>query len=76
MATKNAADQLTPNSQLFMLRLWQEDLGGGQTDFRCKVQHVSSGEVRYFRDWHTLEAFMEAILKNGSQGHYAGKIPE
>ncbi len=76
MATKNGADQSSINTQLFMLRLWQEDLGGGQTDFRGKVQHVSSGEVRYFRDWRTLEAFMEAILQNGSQGQYAGKAPQ
>ena len=75
MATKNDADQSSINSQLFMLRLWQEDLGGGQTDFRGKVQHVSSGEVRYFRDWRTLEAFMEGILQHGSQGQYVGKAP-
>jgi hypothetical protein len=45
-----------------MLRLWPEELGKGQTDWRGKVQHVSSGEARYFRDWPTLEAFLNELL--------------
>jgi hypothetical protein len=48
-------------SQLFMLRLWQEDLGSGEADWRGKVQHVNSGEAIYFRDWHTLEDFLEKL---------------
>jgi hypothetical protein len=49
-------------SQLFMLRLWPEDVGSGQTDWRGKVQHVASGEARYFREWQTLVAFLEELL--------------
>jgi hypothetical protein len=49
-------------SHLFTLRLWLEDLGGGQTDWRGKVQCVNSGEALYFRDWPTLEAFVERLL--------------
>jgi hypothetical protein len=62
MDDKNHADQPSSSSQLFMLRMWLEDQGSGQTDWRCKVQHVNSGEVRYFREWATLEAFMEGLL--------------
>jgi hypothetical protein len=62
MVLKEEADQPAQSSQLFMLRLWLEDLGGGRTDWRGKVQHVSSGEARYFRDWTTLEAFLENLL--------------
>ena len=51
------------SSHLFTLRLWLEDLGGGQTDLRGKVQHVNSGEARYFRDWTALEAFLEGFLR-------------
>jgi hypothetical protein len=43
-----------PFSHLFTVRLWQEELGN--------VQHVSSGEVRYFRDWPTLITFLQALL--------------
>jgi hypothetical protein len=52
------------SSQLFMLRLWPENVGSGQTDWRGKVQHVNSGEARYFRDWPTLEAFVEGLLRH------------
>jgi hypothetical protein len=62
MAVKNGTEQPAPSSHLFMLRLWPEDLGSGQTDWRGKVQHVNSGESRYFRDWQTLEAFIEGLI--------------
>jgi len=62
MRTHDGADRPAPGSDLFTLRLWLEDLGGGQTDWRGRVQHVTSGEVRYVRDWRTLEAFVEALL--------------
>ena len=47
-------------TQLFTVRLWQEPLGNGQSEWRGKVQHVASGEVRYFRTWSVLRAFLEA----------------
>jgi len=50
------------SSDLFTIRLWQEDLGDGQMEWRGKVQHVTSGEARYFRDWPTLIAFLLALL--------------
>jgi len=58
-----------PFSHLFMVRLWQEELGNGQTELRGKVQHVSSGEVRYFRDWPTLIAFLLALLSTPRSPH-------
>ena len=51
-----------PRSHLFMVRLWLEELGDGQGEWRGKVQYVRSGETRYFRDWSTLLAFVEAAL--------------
>lgn len=44
--------------QLFSVRVWLEDRGDGQSEWRGKVQHVLSGEGRYFRKWHTLVAFI------------------
>jgi hypothetical protein len=74
MVAKNEADPSPHNSHLFMLRLWPEDLGSGQTDWRGKVQHVNSGEARYFRDWPTLEAFVEGLLRRiGPEGLDAGR---
>ena len=62
MVIHDDADRPAARSHLFMLRLWPEDLGSGQPDWRGKVQHVNSGEARYFRDWPTLEAFLEELL--------------
>ena len=41
-------------SHLFTLRLWDEQVGETETEWRGKVQHVISGETGYFRDWTTL----------------------
>ena len=77
MVVKSDADQSSQSSHLFMLRLWLEDLGSGQTDWRGKVQHVNSGEARYFRDWQTLEAFMEGLLRRiDTEGAHSNEIEE
>ena len=47
-------------SQLFTVRIWQEELGDGQSEWRGKVQHVHTGEALYFRDWSVL---VTALLK-------------
>lgn len=57
-------ERLNPNSYLFTVRLWPEELGGGQREWRGKVQHVMSGEVRYFRDWPGLTRFLQELLQN------------
>ena len=49
-------------SHLFTVRLWLEDLGDGRTEWRGQVQHVLSGEARYFRDWPTVIALLQAML--------------
>ena len=51
------------------MRLWKEELGNGQTELRGKVQHVSGGEARYFRDWPTLNAFLLALLSAPRSPH-------
>ena len=43
-----------PRSHLFTIRVWKEEIGAGQTEWRGKVQLFPSGEVRYFRDWAAL----------------------
>ena len=59
MAQNTAADQQHPvKTHLFTVRLWQAETDHGQSEIRGKVQHVLSGEVRYFGDWSTLQAFL------------------
>ncbi len=55
-------DATSSRSQLFMVRVWQADLGEGRTEWRGKVQHVATGEVKYFREWQTLLAFLAEML--------------
>ena len=49
-------------SHLFTVRIWREELGDGQAEWRGKVQHVQSKEVRYFREWATLVAAILNML--------------
>lgn len=78
MTSNVKADHSEQRSQLFTLRLWLEDLGAGQTDWRGKVQHVNSGETLYFRDWETLKAFVEERLRGtvAVGGHAGSTLPE
>ena len=55
--------QYPHHSDLFTLRLWMEELGDNRTEWRGQVQHVPSGETRYFREWPSLEAFLLTKLQ-------------
>jgi len=46
-------------SHLFNVRLWHERMADGRLEWRGRVQHVLSGERRYFRDAHSLVVFLE-----------------
>ncbi len=53
-------------STLFMLRLWREAMGGDQVELRAEVRHVQSGEVRYFREWSALTAFLSEKVEESA----------
>lgn len=57
-----------PHSHLFTVQLWQEELGQGQTEWRGKAHHVSSGQVHYFREWPKLILFLQTMLSNSESG--------
>ena len=59
--TMDSSQQRHP-THLFTVRLWVEDLGEGRAEWRGQVQHVLSGDVRYFRDWPTLITLLRAML--------------
>lgn len=50
------------DSQLFTVRIWAEDSGGMQVEWRGEVKHIPSGRSRYFREWNSLLAFMTQAL--------------
>lgn len=49
-------------SHLFTVRLWQETLDTHQTEWRGKIQDVTSGEVYYFRNWEMLTTLLQTML--------------
>ena len=56
----------TPRAtRLFTLRMWQEEAGGEQAEWRGKVQALPEGEAYYFRDWSGLIAHLQAMLDAG-----------
>jgi hypothetical protein len=54
--------QPAARTHLFTVRVWLEELRAGQTEWRGEVHEVVSGEVRYFRDWPTPVALVQAML--------------
>lgn len=57
-----AQNQSYPRSHLFTLRVWAEEIGDNQQEWRGRIQHIPSGETHYFRDWQTLVAHLQAML--------------
>jgi len=57
------AEPKGPRSHLFTVRVWREDMGEGQWEWRGKVQHVLSGEAFYFREWQELTARLKTWLQ-------------
>ena len=60
-ARMDQAQELS-HMQLFTVRVWREELGAGQREWRGEVHDVVSGERRYFRDWPALIASLQALL--------------
>jgi len=60
-------DDNPSRSHLFMVRVWLEDLGDGKQEWRGKVQCVTGGEVKYFRDWQTLLEDLQVMLADQKQ---------
>ncbi len=56
-------DSEHPPSHLFSLRLWQEELDAGQTEWRGRLQHVLSGDTHHFREWNALIELLLAMLE-------------
>jgi hypothetical protein len=51
-----------PRSHLFTVRVWQEEIGQDQTEWRGKVQLISNGNVCYFRGWEGLVPLLLSML--------------
>lgn len=49
-------------SRSFVLRLWREELDADLGEWRGQLCDVTTGEVRYFRDWPGLISSLEKML--------------
>ena len=57
-----------PRSHLFTIKVWEEEVGTAQAEWRGKIQLFTNGEVRYFRDWATLTPLLLQMLsESGSE---------
>ncbi len=50
------------DSHLFMVRVWVHESANGEKEWYGKVQHVPTGNVRYFREWSALLAYLQQTL--------------
>ena len=57
-----------PHSHLFTVRVWKEEVGTDRTEWRGKVQLLTSGDVRYFRAWADLVPLLLAMLSELETG--------
>jgi hypothetical protein len=51
-----------PHSHLFTVRVWEEEVGTDQTEWRGKIQLFTNGDVRYFREWAALVPLLLMML--------------
>jgi hypothetical protein len=56
-------DKQEPKSHLFTVRVWLEAGDDGQTEWRGKLRHVPSEEIRHFRSWAALIPLMMDMLR-------------
>ncbi len=64
--TEESSNAPPLDSHLFTVRIWIRKSANGEAEWHGKVQHVSSGNVRYFRDWATLVAYMQQALADAA----------
>lgn len=57
------SDDLDPPPQVFVLRLWQAPLANGRYEWRGRLQHAQTNEIRHFRDWPALIPSLLAMLR-------------
>lgn len=58
------SDDLETPPQLFVLRLWRVHLPNGRFEWRGRLQHAQTNEIRHFRDWSALIPSLLAMLRD------------
>lgn len=61
--TSNVSQTSPPStSEIFVLRLWPEAVGGGRREWRGEIKNLATGEVRYFRRWEEVAELLPTML--------------
>jgi hypothetical protein len=53
LQTELTTTRLRYRSEYFVIRLWREEVPP-DAEWRGRMQHVTSGEVRFFHNWDTF----------------------
>jgi hypothetical protein len=59
-------EDLVPQAHMFTLRIWVTNQKDTDIEWRGRIQHVQSGEVKYCQTWGAFTAYVEEILSNPS----------
>jgi len=51
-------------AQTFTLRIWITNQEGTHLEWRGRMQHIQSGEVKYCQDWDSFIIYVEEVLCN------------
>lgn len=64
----NRERMLPGDRHSFIVRIWWEnrDLPGAEQQWRGMIEHVASGERRYFLDLQEIQTFIRAYLPQSS----------
>jgi hypothetical protein len=54
---------ITPQAQLFTLRIWITKQKSDILEWRGRIEHAQSGEVKFCRNWETFIAYIERMLR-------------
>ncbi len=66
----------TGRSHVFTLRLWLEDLGGSQREWRGRIQNVQAAQAIYFREWQSMIRFLQENLGATTTSDPGSGIPD
>ena len=64
------------HSHLFLVRVWPEQDYEGQMEWRGKLQHVVSGEARYFRGCPQLADTLLEMMQEKDKGQSEPAEPQ
>lgn len=60
--------QEAERSHLFLVRIWLEELGQDEQEWRGRAQNIATGEALYFRGWTGLVTVLQEMAHAKREG--------